>query len=180
MMTHLNFLKSNVDQAVFFCRNGKSVIIVLVHIDDCTITASSMALISDFKLRITKHVEIIDLGELHWLLGIEVKRNCECRTIHLSQQSYLKSIPWRYGLYDLKPVSIPMDMSIHLTTAHCPSTTADFALMKNTMQNHLEIDVHTHTCMHNQSLMEVVQDHENGDLDIVLKSCQRYNPTRLL
>ena len=83
MMTHLKFLRSDIDQAVFFCHNEKSVIIVLVHIDNCTITASLMALITDFQ--ITKHIEITNLGELHWLLGIEVKRNYEHRTIHLSQ-----------------------------------------------------------------------------------------------
>ena len=72
MMTHLKFSRSDVDQAVFFCHNKGSVMIVLVHIDDCTITASSMSLINDFKLRISQHVEITNLGKLHWLLGIEV------------------------------------------------------------------------------------------------------------
>ena len=129
MMTHLRFQRSDVDQAVFFHCEEKSVTIVLVHVDDCTITASSMNLINDFKLRIAQHVEITDLGELHWLLGIEVKRDRERCTIHLSQWSYLDSILRRYGLQDLKPVSIPMDTSIRLTTAQSPSTTADFAQM---------------------------------------------------
>ena len=85
MMTHLKFLRSNVDQAVFFRCDKTAVIIILVHVDDCTITASSMNLINDFKLRISQHVEITNLGELHWLLGIEVKCDHERRTIHLSQ-----------------------------------------------------------------------------------------------
>jgi hypothetical protein len=131
MMTHLKFSRSDVDQAVFFRRDEKSVIIVLVHVDDCTVTASSMALIIDFKLRITEHVEITDLGELHWLLGIEIRRDRQRRTIHLSQRSYLESILRRYGFQDLKPVSIPMDTNIRLTTAQSPSTTADFALMRD-------------------------------------------------
>ena len=49
MMTHLKFSRNDVDQAVFFRREEKSVIVVLVHVNDCTITASSMALIKDFK-----------------------------------------------------------------------------------------------------------------------------------
>ena len=59
--------------------------IVLVHVDDCTIAATTVALIDDFKSRIAKHVEITDLGELHWLLGIEIRRDRERRTIHFSQ-----------------------------------------------------------------------------------------------
>ena len=105
--------------------------VVLVHVDDCTITASSMSLINDFKLRISQHVEITNLGELHWLLGIKVKCDCEHWTIHLSQQSYINSILCRYGFQDLKPVSIPMDTNTHLTTAQSPSMTAEFAQMQD-------------------------------------------------
>ena len=131
MMMHLKFLRSDVNQAAFFCCDKKSVTIVLVHVDDCTITASLMSLINNFNLRNSQHVEITNLGELHWLLGIEVKHDCKCQTIHLSQCSYIDSILRRYGLQDLKPVSIPMDTNSHLTTAQCPSTTAEFTQMRD-------------------------------------------------
>ena len=131
MLTHLGFSRCDVDQAVFFRREGKAIIVVLVHVDDCTIAATSITLITDFKARISEHVEITDLGELHWLLGIEIKRDREHRTIHLSQRSYIDSILRRYGLQDLKPVSIPMDTNIRLTTAQSPSTTTDIAQMRD-------------------------------------------------
>jgi len=131
MLTHLGFSRCDVDQAVFFWREGRAIIIVLVHVDDCTIAATSITLIADFKARISEHVDITNFGELHWLLGIEIKRDQERRTIHLSQRSYIDSILRRYGLQDLKPVSIPMNTSIRLTTAQSPSTTAKFAQMRD-------------------------------------------------
>ena len=131
MLTHLGFSRCDVDQAVFFRREGRAIIVVLVHVDDCTIAATSITLIADFKARISEHVEITDLGELHWLLGIEIKRDRERHTIHLSQRSYIDSILRRYGLQDLKPVSIPMDVNIRLTTAQSPSTTAEIAQMRD-------------------------------------------------
>jgi len=57
---------------VFFQREGNNFIIVLVHIDDCTIAAMSQPLIIKFKIKIAKHIDITDLGELHWILRIEV------------------------------------------------------------------------------------------------------------
>ena len=126
MMTHLGFSRSDIDHAVYLCCEGKSIIIVLVHMDDCTITASSIRLINNFKVSISKHVEITDLGKLP---GIEVKRDRVHNSLHLSQCSSIDSILCWYGLQDLKSVSIPMDTSIWLTTAQSPSTTADFALM---------------------------------------------------
>ena len=117
MLTHLGFHCCDVDQAVFFRRNAQMVIVVLVHVDDCTVAATNIKLVTDFKVRIAKHVEITDLGELHWLLGIEIKRDRNKKTIHLSQRSYIDSILRRYNFQDLKPVSIPMDTNIRLTTS---------------------------------------------------------------
>jgi hypothetical protein len=118
-----------VDQAVFFQRKGGTIIIVLVHVDNCTIAATAMKLIEHFKQEIAKHIKITGLGELHWLLGIEIKCNREKCTIHLSQYSYIDSILHHYNLQDLKPVSIPMETSIYLSTSQSPATTAEFAQM---------------------------------------------------
>jgi len=68
MVKFLGFARCDVNQAMFFQREGNSFIIVLVHVDDCTIMAMSQPLIIRFKIQIT------DLGELHWILGIEVHR----------------------------------------------------------------------------------------------------------
>ena len=85
MVTHLGFQWCDVDQAVFFHREGRAIIIVLVHIDDCTVAAISIMLIANFKIQIAKHVQITNLGKLHWLLGIKIKHDHKRRTLHLSQ-----------------------------------------------------------------------------------------------
>jgi hypothetical protein len=131
MVTHLGFTRCEVDQAVFFRRREKELTIVLVHVDDCTIVATSQPLIDGFKIAIRKHVEITDLGEIHWILGIEVRRVRENRQIFLSQHSYIESTLRRYGFDDLKPVSLPMETSTRLSSAQSPSTTEEFAKMRN-------------------------------------------------
>jgi hypothetical protein len=130
-MEALGFKRCEVDQAVFYRRKGSALIIVLVHVDDCTIAGTSISLILRFKIEIAKFVTITDLGELHWILGIEIKRVREHQTIHLSQRSYIDSMLRRYGFDDLKPVSLPMETSIHLTSAQSPSTTQEIAYMRN-------------------------------------------------
>jgi hypothetical protein len=73
-MEKLGFLRCEVDQAVFFRRGKEKLIIVLVHVDDCSIVATSLSLVTGFKTEIAKHVDITDLGSLHWILGVEVLR----------------------------------------------------------------------------------------------------------
>src|SRR6266498_191235 len=72
IMEKLGFSRCEVDQAVFYRRGEGKLMIVLVHVDDCTIVANAQPLITHFKIEIVKHVEITDLGDLHWILSIEV------------------------------------------------------------------------------------------------------------
>ena len=105
--------------------------IVTVHVDDCTIAASTIQLVNDLKNGLHKHVEVTDLGELHWMLGIEIRHDREGQTIHLSQWAYIDSILHRFNFSDLKPLSTPMDVQIRLTTEQSPKDTAEFGAMRN-------------------------------------------------
>src|ERR1700678_1302435 len=133
IMSKLGFSRCGGDQAVFFrrCERTNMLIIVLVHVDDCSIVGKTKALIARFKLEIAKFVAITDLGELHWILGIEVRRIREERKLLLSQKSYINSILRRYGFDDLKPVSTPMNPNTRLTSTQSPSTTEEIAAMRN-------------------------------------------------
>ena len=133
IMTKLKFMRSEVDSAVFYRRDEllKMLIIILVHVDDCSIVGHLKSVIQKFKLEIQKYVQITDLGDLHWILGIEVHQIREDKRIMLSQRSYIKLILQHYGFDDTKPISTPMDTNIRLTSAQSPTTTEEFARMCN-------------------------------------------------
>jgi len=131
LVKRLEFVRSDVDQAVFYHHNGHATIIVVIHVDDYTITASALSLVLVFKHEITQYVEITNLGELHWLLGIEIRHDRDHQTIHLSQHSYINSIIALYNFQDLKPVSMPMETSNWLSTSQAPATTLEIAKMCN-------------------------------------------------
>ena len=48
------------------------------------ITSSTTA-IKALKAGLCKHIEVTDLGGLHWMLSIEVRHNQAGGTVHLSQ-----------------------------------------------------------------------------------------------
>jgi transposase InsO family protein len=133
IFTSLGFSQCQVDQAVFYKMNAAARVttVVAVHVDDCTIAASTPELVADLKDGLRKHVEVTDLGQLHWMLGIEVRRDREANTIHLSQRAYIDSILRRYHLNDLKPLSTPMDTQVRLTSEHAPASAAEFAAMRD-------------------------------------------------
>jgi hypothetical protein len=90
------------------------------------IAAPSKQLISHFKAKISEQVEITDLGELHWLLGIEVRRNIPF--IFPSDPTILR----HFNLDDLKPTSTPMQPGLLLYGSQTPKTTAEWAQMRDT------------------------------------------------
>jgi hypothetical protein len=129
----LNFSQCKVDQAVFFKwdRRKCELTIVAVHVDDCTMTATTIQLIHDLKDGLRQHVEVTDLGELHWMLGLEVQRDRVGHTIHLSQRAYINAILRRFNFDELKPLSTPMDVQVRLTSEQCPMDAAEFAAMRD-------------------------------------------------
>ena len=127
----LKFSQCRVDQAVFikWDKVKRELTIVAVHADDCTMTATTIRLIQELKDGLRQHVEVTDLGVLHWMLGLEIQRNCIGRTIHLSQCAYIDAILHRFHFDDLKPLSTPMDVQVRLTSEQSPKDMAEFAVM---------------------------------------------------
>jgi len=89
--------------------------VILVYVDNCTIRSNSIKYIVYFKNSIQEHVEITNIGKLHWLLGLEITRNHELYTISISQYSYIDSILHCHNFNYLKSVSIPIDPSLKLS-----------------------------------------------------------------
>jgi len=131
LVTKLGFKQCEVDQAVFIKQEGMSLMIIVVHVDDCTITATTLTLITAIKCELSRFVEVTDLGELHWLLGIEVTQNREECTLALLQQTYIDAILHHFNFNELKPISMPMEPSMKLSTSQLLSTTAEYAAMQN-------------------------------------------------
>jgi hypothetical protein len=128
-MDVLCFSRCDINNSVFFKVVNKQLIIILVHVNDCTIAATNIKLIQWVKKGVSEQVEIMDMGEIHWLLGIEIRRDHSQGMISLSQCSYIDASLRIFGLEDMKPLSIPMDPSTRLTSDQSPKSTAEIARM---------------------------------------------------
>ena len=64
-----------VEHCVFYKKTGKAIIIVMVAVDDPTLSLNSLSLLLGCKLDLRSEFEITNMGEIHWLLGVEIKHN---------------------------------------------------------------------------------------------------------
>ena len=92
-LTHLGFKQPFSDSSVFVrgTADGNFVIIIL-HVDDQNIFATSLPLIDDFKAALCAQYGIEDLGETKYFLSIQVTRDRAKRTIKIWQPKYIHEL----------------------------------------------------------------------------------------
>jgi hypothetical protein len=79
---------------------------VLVYVDDLVIVGSSRSTINAFKMK--------DLGELRWVLGMEVRRDRARRTLEIRQTPYIDRLLRRFGMEDCSTVATPVEVGLQL------------------------------------------------------------------
>ena len=122
MLADLGFKKWEADPAIFYIHTSKNILILAIHVNDCTITGSSDDLIQSYKLKIKSKYDLMDLRPIHWLLGIKITQDHENCTISLSQSSYINSPLRQFNFTDLRPFSTPMNPNIWYPKNQCPQT----------------------------------------------------------
>ena len=73
-------------------------LVATVDMDDLTMARNTKKKVLVFKNQLHEIFKIKDLGDLHWWLGIEVKRDCAKRQITFLQWSYIDKILDRFSL----------------------------------------------------------------------------------
>ena len=109
------FKQSEIELCLFMKLQGTTTLLVIVYVDDLTITGSSLEMIQDFKTSMASTFKMKDLGEMKTFLGLEITRDREARTISIGQGKYIDKILCRFPVDDLKPYTTPMEAHHSLT-----------------------------------------------------------------
>jgi histone deacetylase 1/2 len=104
----LGFYASKADMSLFFYNKGGVTIFMLIYVDDIVDKAVD-SLLHDLGLAFA----LKDLGELHYFLGIEVKKVCD--GIVLSQEKYANDLLARLHMKACKSVDTTLSTSEKLS-----------------------------------------------------------------
>ena len=105
-LQQLGFHASKADTSLFFYNKGKITIYLLVYVDDIIVASSSQEAVTKLLEDLKQEFDLKDLGDLHYFLGIEVKKISN--GILLCQEKYASDIIKRVGMHNCKPVSTPL------------------------------------------------------------------------
>ena len=110
----VGYHKSNADGYIYVksvkeANDRISFVILGVYVDDTIPVLNNPALLKAEKAALCERFEMVDLGEIHYLLGMSIKRDRECRTLTISQSNYVEKVLRKFGMENCKPVSTPLE-----------------------------------------------------------------------
>ena len=117
----LGFNQCDKDTCVYLYKSGSIFAILAVHVDDMPIVSNSKPKLAEIKHDLAQHFKVKDLGEVNFLLGIEVSCDRQAQTVEISQRAYIEQLLERFNLQDIKPATTPLS-GIRLTQDDCPTT----------------------------------------------------------
>ena len=83
---------------------------IAIYVDDITRFGPPSNLIDSTKDLLKLEFQVTDIGDLHWLLGMQIEYFQDHITI--SQTAYIDKILLRFGLHDANPINLPLDTRI--------------------------------------------------------------------
>ena len=110
-LVSVNFVRLKSEPCMYTLQQPEGIIILLVHVDDLAIAASTPTLLDWFKTSIARRYSITDLGELHHFVGIAVTRDRDARTLTITQASYIDEFLARHHMANSKPKDTPMQVN---------------------------------------------------------------------
>ena len=101
-MRSYGLVASIADPCMYVKRTHRDILVILIWVDDIVVAGSCMNMISDFKTAISERFKMKDLGELKFVLGLEVKRDRSRRRIEINQEAYIAQTLKRFGMSKCK------------------------------------------------------------------------------
>ena len=82
----------------------------------------NLSFLSKTKIDLSRVFDMEDLGEIFYILGLQIIRDRIHHMIYISQTKYIQSILKRYGMEDCKPLATPLDVNSKLSKGMAPLT----------------------------------------------------------
>jgi hypothetical protein len=113
-LKNIEFMKSEADPSVYVARVGDVKFFIVVYVDDLILVCNDQNKLLQIKEKLNQKFEMKNLGELHFFLGMKVKRNHDERLLRINQIKYLTKILKHFRMEECKPIGVPFDPKVKL------------------------------------------------------------------
>jgi hypothetical protein len=125
-LKNIGFTSCKEDVCLYVKRDSSENItaMLLLYVDDILI-AGERRFVDQIKAKLAEKFPFKDLGTTSFILGFEVSRNREERTITLHQHAYVTKILESTNMSLCNPISTPAEAGVSLSASMCPQTDSE-------------------------------------------------------
>ncbi|KAH9697754.1 Integrase catalytic domain-containing protein [Citrus sinensis] len=127
------FVETGKENMVCKLKSGSKYIILVLYVDDILLAANDINFLLETKQMLSYNFDMKDLGEAHYILGIEIIRDRSKRVLGLSQKTYIDRILKRFNLQSCALGKAPISKGDKLSKSQCPDNDVDKARMQTVL-----------------------------------------------
>ncbi|MCO5609148.1 hypothetical protein L7F22_063370 [Adiantum nelumboides] len=113
-MISLDYTRFQSDANVYSPHSTNVLLFLAIYVDDILILSNSQYAIDKAKGELQASFSMIDMGTLHYCLGIQVLQDPSKGLIRISQQTYIQSLLTTFNMSSCKGVKTPLPTSLKL------------------------------------------------------------------
>jgi hypothetical protein len=102
-------------------RNGKFIFLIL-YVDDILLSSSDVSLLLETKRFLSSNFEMKDLGEVSFVLGIEIHRDRRKEVLGSSQKVYLEKVLKKFSMHACNSTPGPIVKGVSMRVFRVPGT----------------------------------------------------------
>lgn len=106
-------MQNDADPCIYYKRFNKDgkeyILLIAVYVDDLLIASNDVEVLASEKRKLSARFEMEDQGEVHYCLGMSIKRNRNKGLLTINQHAYLSAVLKRFAMSDCKPVATPLE-----------------------------------------------------------------------
>ncbi|POM80566.1 Integrase catalytic core protein [Phytophthora palmivora] len=110
----MGFVRCNKEYCIYVQNVGVEWVIMVIYVDDLTIMSKSMRLINKIKAELSMRFKMKDLGNISYILKMEIIRNRVDKTMSISQHRYISELLKKYNIENSSVVATPQVTGLEL------------------------------------------------------------------
>ena len=103
---------------------------LVLYVDDILLIGNDVGIMSLVKVWLSSQVDIKDLGESNFILGIKLWRDCKNRMLVLSQAGYIDKVLEQFSMQNSKKGLLPFKHKVPLSDDQRPKTIEEENIMR--------------------------------------------------
>ncbi|KAM1998218.1 hypothetical protein EV2_005744 [Malus domestica] len=131
VITSFGFVMNKIDNCVYMKMINSRFIFLLLYVDDILLASSDIHLLQETKSMLSNSFDMKDMGEAHFVLGIEIIRDRSKRVLGLSQKNYINKVLRRFNMETCSGGDVPIGKGDKFSKSQCPKTDFEVEAMKD-------------------------------------------------